>query len=325
MQHKIFRFFLFVILTLGYGVKNDAVAQDPEFTQFYANPLYLNPAFAGSAHCPRAALNYRNQWSGISGNFITSSASYDQHVDALAGGVGLLAWYDIAGEGVLTTTNVSGIYSYQISVNKKFSLKLGVQATWAQKKIDWSTLTFGDQIHAQRGFIYNTGEIQTDAPASYADFSAGVLGFSEKYFFGFAVNHLTEPNESLVSANSPLPRKYTFHAGGIIPITGNDEGPSLSPNILVQSQQSFLQMNIGVYFTQNPIILGAWYRLTRENGDAFIALAGFQTGIFKFGYSYDYTVSQLGRTGGSHEVSLGIQFECQPRKEKFKTVNCPAF
>ncbi len=40
-------------------------AQDPEFSQFYANPLYLNPALAGANICPRAILNYRNQWPGL--------------------------------------------------------------------------------------------------------------------------------------------------------------------------------------------------------------------------------------------------------------------
>ncbi len=36
-------------------------AQDAHFSQYYANPLYLNPAFAGSDICPRVTLNYRNQ------------------------------------------------------------------------------------------------------------------------------------------------------------------------------------------------------------------------------------------------------------------------
>ncbi|MCG8577246.1 MAG: type IX secretion system membrane protein PorP/SprF, partial [Flavobacteriales bacterium] len=47
-------------------------SQDPEFTQFYANPIYLNPAFAGSHGCPRLNLNHRNQWPSISGAFVTN-------------------------------------------------------------------------------------------------------------------------------------------------------------------------------------------------------------------------------------------------------------
>jgi type IX secretion system PorP/SprF family membrane protein len=301
---------------------NNLFAQDPEFTQFYSNPLYLNPAFAGTKHCPRVSLNYRNQWPGISGSFVTTSASYDQHVDALSGGLGLLVWNDRAGEGTLTTTNVSGIYSYQIPVTRRFSIKAGIQATWAQKKVDWSKLTFGDMIDARRGFIYNTNEIQRDEPANYVDFSAGILGFSEKYFFGFAVNHLTEPDESVIEGTSPLPRKYTLHAGAVLPIESKGEPASLSPNIIVQLQQNFLQINFGMYFTKGPIIGGLWYR----NSDSFIALIGFQTGILKFGYSYDITVSKLtNTTAGSHEISLGLQFDCKPKRRRFRTISCPSF
>ena len=83
-----------------------ATAQDPQFTQFYANPLYLNPAFAGTARCPRVVMNYRNQWPALTGTFVTTSASYDQHVDGLTGGLGLLVTHDQAGKGTLNTTTV---------------------------------------------------------------------------------------------------------------------------------------------------------------------------------------------------------------------------
>ena len=300
----------------------DVFGQDPEFTQFYANPLYLNPAFAGTAHCPRVSLNYRNQWPGIAGSFVTTSASYDQHVDAFSGGLGLLVWNDRAGEGTLITTNVSGMYSYQLPVTRTFSIKAGIQATWAQKKVDWSKLTFGDMIDARRGFIYNTNEIQRDQPASYVDFSAGVLGFSEKYFVGFAAHHLTEPNESVIEGTSPLPTKYTFHAGAIIALDGKGDEASLSPNILVQMQQDFMQINFGMYYTKGPIVGGLWYR----NADSFIALLGFQAGIMKFGYSYDITVSKLtNKTAGSHEISTSFLFDCKPRRRRFRTISCPSF
>ncbi len=64
------------------GVNNKVIGQDPIFTQFYSNPIYLNPAFAGSRVCPRFALNYRNEWPNISGNFITTAAAYDQKVES---------------------------------------------------------------------------------------------------------------------------------------------------------------------------------------------------------------------------------------------------
>src|SRR5436190_2720521 len=108
----------FLILVL-FALSGTVFAQDPEFTQFYANPLYLNPAFAGSTRCPRISLNYRNQWPALSGTFVTYTASYDQHVEALGGGLGLLVLNDKAGEGTLTTANISAVYAYQLNVTRE--------------------------------------------------------------------------------------------------------------------------------------------------------------------------------------------------------------
>ena len=197
------------------GISENLFAQDPEFTQFYANPLYLNPAFAGTARCPRVNLNYRNQWPAISGTYVTYSASYDQHFDALAGGLGLLVTNDKAGQGTLTTTNVAAMYSYQLNINREFSMKFGFQAAYFQKSIDWSKLTFGDMIDERRGFVYNTNEVPGLSKKSNVDLSVGLLGYSKRYFFGFAAHHLTQPDEGLIGP-SKLPMKITGHAGAII-------------------------------------------------------------------------------------------------------------
>ena len=81
-----------VIVLVGWS--DFAHAQDPQFTQFYANPIYLNPAFAGTARCPRLIMNYRNEWPALSGTFVTYSVSYDQHIDGLQGGMGLVILQD---------------------------------------------------------------------------------------------------------------------------------------------------------------------------------------------------------------------------------------
>ena len=312
------------------GTSNEVQAQDPEFTQFYANPLYLNPAFAGTARCPRLVMNYRNQWPGLSGTFVTTSASYDQHVESIQGGLGLLVTNDRAGKGTLNTTRVSGIYSYQQPISRNFSLKAGFEATYFQKALDWSKLTFGDQIDPRRGFIYETQDIPRGGTVNNVDFSAGLLGFSEKWYIGAAVHHLTEPNESLVVGTSRLPMKYTVHAGAVLPIDkrNRNSNSTISPNVLYRKQGEFQQLNFGLYVSKGPIVGGVWYRglLFGDYRDAFILLVGIQTDVVKFGYSYDVTVSELTpATGGSHEVSLQIQFDCRPKRKKFRTISCPSF
>jgi type IX secretion system PorP/SprF family membrane protein len=305
-------------------ISGAAMAQDPQFTQFYANPLYLNPAFAGAQRCPRVCLNYRNQWPALTGTFVTYTASYDQHVDPI-GGLGLLVLQDKAGESTLTTTNVSGIYSYQLNVTREFSIRLGLQGTYAQKRVDWNKLTFGDMIDPRYGFIYETQEQRPNETRNFWDFSSGIVAYSNRFYGGVAVHHMTEPQEFFITEapGSKLPMKITAHAGAIIPIAGNRDGTTyISPNFLYQKQRDFQQYNIGFYIAKAPLVGGLWYR----GSDSFIALVGLQQGIFKFGYSYDVTTSKLyNASAGSHEISLGLQFGCHPKKKRFRTIKCPAF
>lgn len=294
--------------------------QDPHFTQFYANPLYLNPAFAGTARCPRIALNYRNQWPNLSGTYVTYSAAFDRHFDFAAGGLGLLIMNDDQARGTLRTTNASLIYSYHAPVTRYFSLKFGIQATYFQKTLDKTKLNFGDMIDPRRGFVWNTNEVVPIAQKRNADFSAGILGYSKNYFFGFAAHHITQPDEGMLGT-SKLPAKFTGHAGMIIPLEKGNES-YLSPNILFMAQEKFRQLFLGMYYVKGVLTAGLWYR----NMDAVVALIGIQNNNFKFGYSYDITVSKLaGNTAGSHEVSFQILFECKPKKKKYRTISCPSF
>lgn len=313
----------FLMLTLSLLTLKTAKAQDPEFTQFYANPLYLNPAFAGSNICPRICINYRNEWPGIAGTYITTSASFDRFVYKIKSGIGVLVTNDNAGQGTLKTTNISGIYSYQWRPTRDISVNVGFKATYGQKAIDWSKLTFGDQIDDHRGFVYNSNEIPGRSKKSFVDFSAGAVLFTKRYFIGFAADHLTQPDESLInSGSSKLPIKYTAHAGAVIPVGDKNSETSISPNILYQKQQDFQQINLGVYVTKGAMVGGLWYR----NSDAFIVLIGVQRGMFKIGYSYDVTVSKLtNASAGSHELSLGLQFTCKKPKPKYRPGVCPSF
>ncbi|MDD5569722.1 MAG: type IX secretion system membrane protein PorP/SprF [Bacteroidales bacterium] len=327
----------YIILTiffLALGTKT-SFSQDPEFTQYYANPLYLNPAFAGSIMCPRLVFNFRDQWPNIPGTFVTYSTSYDQHVNSLFGGIGIMIYNDRAGEGTINTTSASFMYSYRGEVSKNFSIKAALQATYVQKTLDWDKLTWPDMINPKYGFINLTTEKKIDTRVSYPDFSAGLLGYSDMFYGGVAVHHLTQPNETFFKQKSNLPRKYTVHIGTIVPMEGRrrkhrkrlkPEDPVFSPNILYQRQGEFSQFNYGFYCTKYPAVGGVWFRQCPNNADAFIVMVGFIQNSFKFGYSYDLTISSLTTaTAGAHEISLSMMFPCSPRRKRARVIMCPSF
>lgn len=325
MVRRLLLYFLFVVLN-GVVFLSEVKAQDPQFTQFFANPLYLNPALAGSARGPRLTMNYRNQWPGLTGTFVTYTASYDQYVKAIDGGVGIILLNDQAGEGTLRTTRVAAQYAYQVNLSRSFAIRAGAEVCYFKRSLDWNKLTFGDMIDPRKGFIYNTQDTPRGDGAAGVDFSAGIMGYSEFVYFGFAAHHLTQPDESLIQGNSKLPMKSTVHVGAKFNIKdskyGSGSSSFVSPNILFQQQADFKQLLFGLYMTKGPIVGGVWYR----NKDAFIVLAGVQTPLIRFGYSYDVTVSKLTtKTQGSHELSLTMQFDCRPSKRKFRTISCPSF
>jgi type IX secretion system PorP/SprF family membrane protein len=307
--------------------QQELFAQDPTFTQFYANPLYLNPAFAGSNKCPRISMNYRNEWPNLSGNYVTYSTSYDKYVKNIKGGIGLLATYDQQGRGTISTSMLGLIYSYHLKVNRKFTLLFGARAAYYQKSLDVTKLTFGDMIDPRKGFIYNTGDILQNASRQFFNASIGALGFSKNFYAGLALHHINQPNESMITnGSSPQKMRITAHAGAIISLVKGARGTkstTLMPNIIFQYQQGFMEMNIGTYVKHGNLTFGTWFR----NKDAFILSLGIQTKSFRVGYSYDITVSKLnnGTSYGSHEVSMGFNLSCGEKPTAFRSLSCPSF
>ena len=167
-------------------------AQDALFSQYYANPLYLNPAFAGTNVCPRLAFHFRDQWPSAPGTFMTYSASYDEHFDKLSGGVGVLLLGDRAGEGgIINTYTASAMYSFKLKVAKNFNLRFALQATYENRHLNWENLVFGDMIDPKYGVIYQTAEIQPDKLTIHSfDMAAGFLGYTPHVYFGVAAHHI---------------------------------------------------------------------------------------------------------------------------------------
>ena len=309
-------------------------AQDPVFSQFYATPLAINPAFAGTTYAPRISATYRNQWPSHADNGVTAystyAASYEQFVPAFNSGFGIMAMSDDAGD-LLKTTNFAASYAYRISVNEGFQLKLGVEAGFRQYNVDWDKLIFLDQLDKITGPVNENGqpnptnEIRPEAlNHTVFDVAAGMLAYGETFYGGLAIHHLTTPDESFVEVNTGLveglPLRLTLHGGAqFIVKEGNKRQPAsfISPNVLLLKQGDQGQINVGAYYSMGLVFAGGWYRHAFGNPDAVIAMVGAQYDVLKIGYSYDFTVSGLtASTGGAHEISLVINLDNSEKLKK---------
>ncbi len=293
-------------------------AQDPLFSQFYATPLQISPAFVGSSHAPRAGIAYRNQWTGFNNAYRTYSVFYEQSLERLNSGVGFNVEGDDAGDGILRTLRASALFSYRLQMAEKWSVRIGSEIGLHQTTLAWEKLVFPDQIDPLQGPVITTSEVRPERlNTALLDLSAGFLLIGPHFWFSLGLKHLNTPDQGLFFINDNLsgglPLRYTLNAGMELPLSkSNKAGLSsfISPNVLFASQGPYRQVNAGAYVATGPIFGGAWFRHTLSNADAVIMLIGFRQELFKIGLSYDITVSELaGRAGGTYEVTFGLFFD----------------
>lgn len=318
-------------------------AQDPEFSQYYAAPLYLNPAFSGTSVDHRFIANYRNQWPNISQAFETYAFSYDYNLDHLNSGLGFLLLADKAGSANLKSTQFNFQYAYKVKLSDKLILSSGLNFGIGSRSIDFNKLVFYQQLD----FAQNSDNLPPPPSnldlrgQTYFDFGGGLLAYSRTVWLGFAMSHLNRPNRSLLDDESEIPIKTSVHGGVRIPLYNGvfkrDRTASIAPSFVYKQQGNFDQLDLGTYFFYEPVVVGLWYRgipiqqNARDNvsQDAVVVVLGFQLQNVELSYSYDVTVSDLGPiSGGAHEVGLKFKIELATQVKKRKRerfIPCPTF
>lgn len=319
---------------MSFIIISDSYGQDPTFSQFYANALYLSPSFAGATSEYRFALNYRNQWPAVPGVFHTYSISFDKALSNFNSGIGVLATYDVAGSGNLSTTNIGLIYSYDFNVNKEWHIRPGINFKFYYLGLDINKLIFNSQITGS-----GTSPSVTPPPfdnVADVDFATSALVYNERTWAGFTLDHLLKPKTSFYGNDATVPVKFNFYGGAqILKKTRLRQKMQevLSVALNFQKQGKFYQSDLGLYYYKDPLIFGIWYRgipfATSQVGDAIIGLIGIKTSQLHIGYSYDFTISSLiGSTGGAHEISLVYEFNnlsLGQLKKRIRSIPCPEF
>ncbi len=316
-------------------------AQDPHFSQFYASPLTLNPAFAGKFDGDiRVAGIHRNQWPTINKAFVTTSAAVDfrimkNHIaENDTWGVGLMGFSDQSANGAVKFNYASIGTAFHKGLDEEGYHQIGAafQGTYANMLINVTNLKFLDQL-TPYGFTGITSEVfnNNSLKNSYFDLNAGVLyngstTDQNNFYFGVSMYHINRPKQSFTGAFFLLNPRTTIHGGGYFPV---GQTGTLHLSGLYSSQGKASEALVGGAYqflvseqTDKPtsFYVGSWMRFN----DAVIPYVGLEFGSFRLGATYDVNTSNLksaSNSRGGMEISL-IYIKKDPESTG---VNCPKF
>jgi type IX secretion system PorP/SprF family membrane protein len=319
-----------ILMLLGIcAVSATAIAQDYNFSQFYASSLLQNPAFTGADMAPRLMSNFRNQWINMPGKFITYSISGDYYFHEQNSGVGLSLLTDKMGAAGLRNTEISALYAYQLRLSRKFMFRAGGQLGYTRRDVMFDNMVFEDALLS--GSL-SQQLLNNNLSKSYLNINAGALLYSQTFWLSAAVHHLNMPDQSLIPNNSsPLPMLINLQGGlkieagyaeryALKSVRPEDYKNKFYPMFQYRRQGQFEQFSVGATAYFVPIMFGVIYKgfyfpeLWSEytGHDALSFMAGYRYKRLRFTYTYDITVSRLRqRRGGmnsSNEIALAITF-----------------
>ncbi len=319
-----------VIILLSLFFVKQLYGQDVEFSQYYANPLYLNPAFTGIEEYTRISLNYRTLLPTSFGDYNTYSASIDKYYDGLNGGVGFQIMNDRQAQGAVNDLGFNLLYSYHGNIRKRWSIATGFRIGYNIKSINGSDLVYPDMIDPVGGVSPTGIESGLSQKSMYFDFSFGMVTWYDNYYIGLAIDHLTKPKISLGSDDpGPIGRKYTLHGGMEIPFYNTLERVhmTVSPNLIFQMQGSSSRLNLGLYLNRNYLTTGVWLKTnTQINLTGCVLMFGFIADYFTFAYSYDIPFNTGGinnLNSGGHEVTFLYKIMYKRKRKKIRAIKCP--
>lgn len=309
--------------------------QDIHFSQTAQNPLWVNPGATGVYNgWERVSVSHRSQWLGANTQFQTTAVSADVNFfktranDKAHLGLGLMFWNDIGGDanygskqGMLS---VSGI----LPMGGGHQLSTGLQGGIGYRGGDMNSLVFAEQWN---GETYDptlaNGEATTLQSNNYFDMSFGInylydgnnSSFARNEDLqiqaGFAVFHVNEPDVKYNGlTNDFIYRKFVGHASIVKDISGSKWGVDGNAVAIFQGPQRQIilgalaryRLSEGTKTTAlkqaSYFAAGVYYRAN----DAIIPTVMFDWKGFKFGISYDATISPLRNShrGGTLEFSV---------------------
>lgn len=270
--------------------------QIPPLSQYTLNPYAINPAAIALNDKIPVAFTYRKLWAGITGSPTVQYLSGNMQI-ANAMGAGMKVFNYQAGP--LRKTGLEATYCYHLALNTDGTmLSFGLSGLLYQVYLNKSEL----KIEEQDDPVF-MGSDKTIAP----DASFGMYLYQDRFFIGLAIPQLFNRNIDFKTdgiLQQKQVRHYYLHGGYTFDLSPD---LTLEPSLLFKFIESGLfQADINTLFTYKESVI---FGLSLRTADAFIIRAGYKTGDFVIGYSFDKLLNDFkSRTYGSHEILLIYSF-----------------
>jgi type IX secretion system PorP/SprF family membrane protein len=289
--------------------------QDPQFSQYMFNGLFLNPATAGVDGLTRFQLIARSQWTGYEGTFdqdgglSTQIFSLNTPILRWKSGAGVYVVHDQVGPYTNIQTQASYAYHFPVKNGK---LSLGVSGGFYSQAIDFTKYRFLDTTDPLNR--------QNRESQIRPDLALGIHYRAEKYYIGVGANHLLKPKFNF-GIQAPLDNEL---ATNIYATGGYSYDLTyqivLTPSLLFKTDMNTISVDVNAIATYNHKF---WGGLGYRQGDAAIVLLGINAmkdNALRLGYAFDYTVvAQAAKRPTSHEFMLTYTLQPPPPGKKSVT------
>ena len=326
-------------------ILNTTKAQDSHFSQFDANPFYINPALTGERLTDYKGVqvnaNFRNQIT----KFTKSPSSYkniavgvDEPINSKFS-FGQFLYNNKSATGSFNTAGLMLSGSYKLidqtaDVQGNQNLSVGVQLGVFNKSINPDNFTYDAQYSSssEDGFDRSISSGENFRRESYYNFN---LNFGIYYrtttknkkvtaYGGLALYNITQPNKSYLGTYSALPLRFNFHAGLMYAAS---KQLTIVPQLLYMNQAKATELNIGglIFYKIEGTLYEPIYGLSVRNKDAVIFQLGLRYQGITFRASYDVITNytKVYRNKG-FEFSLAYVFKKKTSSVKKKDETAPS-
>jgi type IX secretion system PorP/SprF family membrane protein len=310
------RYILGAMVLLMAATSTVVAQQQPQFSHYGFNGMYLNPAYAGIKGQGEVLTIAREQYFNYSGTFDpggndrTFLLSASLPIRVLGGGVGMNIYRNTIGESNVTTAALS--YSKHFKIGEGL---LGIGAQGIFNNLGKGTYRANDA---------DDPSVPFESSDSKVDAGAGIWYEAPKFYVGLSVNNLlrsryqfqtegsTQRTASYIGENHAyLTAGYNIEVSSSVVVTPTFIGKLVLPGKFGDDDKFTFDNNsfeIGARATlQEKYWAGVGYRY----GESFTGQLGMsfaENSAFRVGYAFDLIAfNQDARAFSSHEIMLSYR------------------